>query len=193
MTAFGVATICFTVCFVVAIIVQFQLGTRKEVIQIEPFPKVVLISPLQQLLLKLAHRMDLLMEMRQYPTASLSLSSADRMTTIVKLERLTEYELTASRFDMNRKDRRTTIDVAGTSKIVHAEFEKNNVRFVYSASVFLQRGGQILTSHLDVAKALIQALNGEPPYIDVEKSDRDYVESLKILASKYGIEVLELK
>lgn len=193
MTVFGVATLCFTVCFVVAVLFQLQLGTKKDVVWIEPFPKVTLISPLQRSLLRLAQGIDLMMEMRQHPVTSLSFSSGDRMTTIIKLERLAEYELTASRFGVDRRDNRLTIEVAGANKTVHAEFEKNNVRFIYSASIFFRKGGQILENHLDVARALIQSLNGEPPYIDAEKSNRDCLESLRLLTSKYGIEVNELR
>lgn len=193
MTAFGVATICFTVCFVVAVLFQLQLGTRKDVFWIEPFPKVVLISPLQRSLLKLSQKIDLIAEMRQHPVMSLSFSSGDRMITVIKLERLAEYELTVSRSGMDRRDNRSVVEVAGTNKIVRAEFEKNNVRFVYSASIFLRKGGQTLANHLDVARVLMQSLNGEPPYIDAEKSDRDCLESLRLFTSKYGIEVIELQ
>lgn len=193
MTAFGIATICFTVCFVVAVIFQLQLGARKDVVWIEPFPKVVLISPLQRSLLRLAQRIDLIVEMKQHPVTSLSFSSGDRMTTIIKLERLAEYELTVSRFGMDKRDNRSMVEVAGANKIIRAEFEKNNFRFIYSASIFFRKGGQTLANHLDVARILMQSLNGESPYIDAEKSDRDCLESLRLLASKYGIEVIELQ
>jgi hypothetical protein len=56
MTSFGFATICFSICLVVALLFQLQLGTKKDLIRIEPFPKVTLVSPFQSFLFTLKQK-----------------------------------------------------------------------------------------------------------------------------------------
>ncbi|MBC7123246.1 MAG: hypothetical protein H5T94_08450, partial [Pseudothermotoga sp.] len=80
-----------------------------------------------------------------------------------------------------------------SKKIVRASFEKNGVKIMYSASIVLDEEGQVLTNHSDVAKILIQVLDGESQRVNAVKSGEEYIESLKNLASKYGIEVLTAK
>ncbi|WP_448522718.1 hypothetical protein [Pseudothermotoga sp.] len=191
MTSFGFATICFSICLVVALLFQLQLGTKKDLIRIEPFPKVTLVSPFQSFLHTLKQRMNLLMEFHKFPTVSFSVPSQGRTFAVVRIERLADYNsLLTKEKDEKPLENTVEVEIAGSKKIVRASFERNGVRIMYSASILLCEGGQVLTSHSDVAKVLIQVLNGESQRVDVKRSAEEYVESLKAIASRYGIEVL---
>lgn len=194
MTAFGFATICFSICLIVALLFQVQIGMRKEFLEIEPFPKVILNSPFHKSLLALRKRLDLLMEIRQLPTGNFSISFGSGELATVKLERLAEYDRLLSLEESEKTlEKRFEVEIAGSRKVVRAMFEKDGISILYSASIILTENGQLLTSHLDVARLLMQVLNGESQRVNVKDSKEEYVQSLKDLALRYGIEVLETR
>ncbi|KAF2957482.1 hypothetical protein AS159_07385 [Thermotoga sp. Ku-13t] len=187
MTPFGFATICFSLCLIVALFFQFQAGAGKEIVEVQPFPKVVLVSPIQQFLMMLRQRMNLIMEVRQLPAGSFSASSGG-VTMTVRLDRLSDYMSLHAKKGKPSEDR-IEVDVAGSKKLVRAAFQKEGMRVIYSATIYFGSEGQVLASHLDVARVLNQVLNGEPQYVNVRSSSEEYVESLKMLAQRYGVEV----
>lgn len=187
MTPFGFATICFSFCLVVALFFQFQAGAGKEIFEVQPFPKVVLISPIQQFLMTLRQRMSLMMEVRQLPAGSFSASSSGAAMT-VRLDRISDYMSLLAK-EGKPFENRIEVNVAGSKKLVRAAFQKEGLRVVYSATIYFGSEGQVLTSHLDVARILNQVLDGEPQYVNVKSSGEEYVESLKMLAQRYGVEV----
>ncbi|HBT40252.1 MAG: Uncharacterized protein XD58_0421 [Thermotoga sp. 50_1627] len=193
MTSFGFATICFSICLIVALLFQLQLGMKKDSILIEPFPKVRLRSPLQNFLSALRQRMNILMELHQLPITNFLMSSQGKAIAVVRLERLADYYSALMKEKEKPIENRLEVEIAGSKKIVRASFEKNGVKIMYSASIVLDEEGQVLTSHSDVAKILIQVLDGESQRVNAVRSRKEYIESLKNLASKYGIEVLTAK
>jgi len=193
MTSFGFATICFSICLIVALLFQLQLGMNKDLIWIEPFPKVRLRSPFQNFLSALGKKMNFLMELHQLPIANFLVSLQGGTVALLRLERLADYYSVLTKEKEKPIENRIEVEIAGSKKIVRASFEKNGVKIMYSASIVLDEEGQVLTNHSDVAKILIQVLNGESQRVNAVKSGEEYIESLKNLASKYAIEVLTAK
>ncbi|MFN3284181.1 MAG: hypothetical protein ACK40Q_08135, partial [Pseudothermotoga sp.] len=75
----------------------------------------------------------------------------------------------------------------------HSSFVFNDVLFMYKPRVVLTDKGYILRDHIDVAKVILMALNGDGPDIDLQQSEEQLLDSLVQMSDRYGIEVVKIK
>lgn len=193
MTSTGMAVTCFLICISLFLFIILSMNQEKQIYQIQPFPNVVLVSPLDWFL----NQMKIVAErILLYKKALLTGKRIDidllSNRTVFRVKSLDAYR---GLFEEARKkapsvfERKKFLKFGDYEKLIEASFEFNGVLFVYKPCVTLTNNGYILSEHIDVARVIILALNGEGPEVNILESNKDLIKSLLSMVEKYRIEV----
>lgn len=198
MTSAGMAVVVFLVCFTVFLLIYFSVNRQGEFFTINPFPRVVISSPFGPLLDELKaiaeqiffYKRALSMGQKIVLNLSLKDSVVHAGSFSAYSEMINEIEKKSGTRPIEKK---IILKIGNYEYLIHSSFVFNDVLFMYRPRVVLTDKGYILRDHIDVAKVILMALNGEGPDIDLQQSEEQLLGSLVLMSHRYGIEVVKTK
>lgn len=198
MTSVGMAVVVFLVCFTVFVFIHFSVSKQGEFFTINPFPRVVVSSPFVPLLggfktiaeqiffykkaLSMGQRVTLDLSFRNSIVRASSFSAYREM--------INEIEKKAG---IKPNEKKVILKMGDYEYLIHSSFVFKDVLFLYKPRVVLTDNGYVLQDHIDVAKVILMALNGEGPDIDLDQSQQQLLNSLMLMSYRYGVEVVKTK
>lgn len=198
MTSAGMAVVSFLVCFAVFLVLLYATTDRDEFFVVNPFPRVVVSSPVEELMKELRVIAEQIILYRK------ALSMGQKVTvnipfrsSIIRVQSLIAYEEMlneATRKTGTKPDeKRIYLKNNYYEYLIYASFTYKDVIFLYKPRITLTDSGYALRDHSDVAKVIFMALNGEGPDLNSEQSDEKLIASLILFSQKYGVEVVETR
>ncbi|MEJ5228740.1 MAG: hypothetical protein WHT65_01945 [Pseudothermotoga sp.] len=198
MTSAGMAVVSFLVCFAVFLVLLYATTDRDEFFVVNPFPRVVVSSPVEELMKELRVITEQIILYRK------ALSMGQKVTvnipfrsSIIRVQSLIAYEEMlneATRKTGTKPDeKRIYLKNNYYEYLIYASFTYKDVIFLYKPRITLTDSGYALRDHSDVAKVIFMALNGEGPDLNSEQSDEKLIASLILFSQKYGVEVVETR
>ncbi|HEY8542548.1 MAG TPA: hypothetical protein VIL29_09195 [Pseudothermotoga sp.] len=196
MTSVGMAVVVFLVCFVVFTIIYFPVNKQGESFTINPFPRVVMSSPFISLFSRLKTVAEQIffykkaLSMGQKITLNLSFRNS-----VVRARSFSAYQEMINEVEkkagMKPVEKKIILKIQNYEYLIYSSFVFKDVQFIYKPRVTLTNDGYVLSDHIDVAKVILMALNGEGPDVDLQKSQDQLIGSLVSMSYKYGIEVVK--
>jgi|GEM_PF-580231 len=198
MTSAGMAVVSFLICLAVSLVFLYAASGRDELFIVNPFPRVVISSPVEELVSELKVMAEQIILYRK------ALSMGQKVTvnipfrsSVIRVQSLAAYEQMLNEATRKRgakpDERKVYLKNSYYEYLIYASFTYKDVLFLYKPRITFTDSGYALRDHSDVAKVILMALNGEGPNLNFEQSDERLISRLILLSQRYGVEVVETR
>ncbi|AEH50974.1 hypothetical protein [Pseudothermotoga thermarum] len=197
MTLTGMAVLIFIICTVLSLVFLNQAYGRVSSVTVQPFPKVMVVSPVANLLAMAKNVVENLFfysELLNFEF-DIMLTSAGK-EVVFETRSLKAYEEIKLKVQKKQgikvPEQITYLKIDEKTFITGSSFKYKTNVFTYRCSIILSNDGQILNNPSDIADVLLKALKGDQVTIN-RNSKVDLLEPLKMFANKYSIQVVNQK